>query len=290
MSSKQNETGEKQLTEGQRRLRKAAGIVLDVVIALVLVFALFVTIVTVQGKKASDGTAEIFGYQLRFVQSGSMEKCPYTDVSDYQIKSIRVKSCLFVKVAPTDEEEIREWYKTLQVGDVLTFSDPDFSDEYKTNENRDGKIVTHRVVKIEPKENGKGYIITLKGDYRASEESDVAEQVFDTEKDTPATAKYIIGKVTRQSYLLGLLVYALKKPVGIICMIIVPCLLMIVIQIFRIVDVVGGEKKKKLAEQQAQKDSEIEELRRQLAALQGNTSDQAAEPHDDEPDGTGQSD
>ena len=236
--------------------KKVANIVLDVVVVAVLLLALFTIVVTINAKKSQDKDASsIFGYQLRFVQSGSMEKCAYTDVSKYKVKSIKVKSCVFIKTAPTDVEIIKEWYKTLKVGDVLTF-------QYK------GEIITHRIVKIEEKETGNGYIITLKGDYKSSKDNEPAEQVIDTEVDTPATVNYIIGKVTGQSYLLGLCVYVLKKPVGIVCVVIVPCLLMIVIQIFRIVNVLGEDKKNKREEEQANKDDEIEELKRQLAALQ----------------------
>lgn len=249
--------------------KKVANIVLDVVVVAVLLLALFTMIVTVNAKKSKDGTATIFGYQLRFVQSGSMEKCAYTDVSKYKIKSIKVKSCVFIKTAPTDVEKIKEWYKTLKVGDVLTF-------QYNKNDGSaapedyegDSMVITHRVIRIEKKENGNGYIITLKGDYKSGKDSEPAEQVIDTEVDTPAKTTYIIGKVTGQSYLLGLCVYVLKKPVGIVCVIIVPCLLMIVIQIFRIVNVLGEDKKNKRKEEQANKDDEIEELKRQLAALQ----------------------
>lgn len=238
--------------------KKVANIVLDVVVVAVLLLALFTIVVTVNAKKSQDKDASsIFGYQLRFVQSGSMEKCAYTDVSKYKVKSIKVKSCVFIKTAPTDVEKIKEWYKTLKVGDVLTF-------QYK------GEIITHRIVKIEEKETGNGYIITLKGDYKSSKDNEPAEQVIDTEVDTPATVNYIIGKVTGQSYLLGLCVYVLKKPVGIVCVVIVPCLLMIVIQIFRIANVLGEDKKNKRKEEQAHKDDEIEELKRQLAAFQNN--------------------
>lgn len=251
--------------------KKVANIVLDVVVVIVLLLALFTMIVTVNAKKSKDGTATIFGYQLRFVQSGSMEKCAHTDVSKYKVKSIKVKSCVFIKTAPTDVEKIKEWYKTLKVGDVLTF-------QYNKNDGSaapedyegDSMVITHRVIKIEKKETGDGYIITLKGDYKSSKGNEPAEQVIDTEVDTPATTTYIIGKVTGQSYLLGLCVYVLKKPVGIVCVVIVPCLLMIVIQIFRIANVLGEDKKNKRKEEQAHKDDEIEELKRQLAAFQNN--------------------
>lgn len=250
--------------------KKVANIVLDVVVVIVLLLALFTMIVTVNAKKSKDGTATILGYQLRFVQSGSMQKCTYTDVSKYKVKSIKVKSCVFIKTAPTSEKEINEWYKTLKVGDVLTFQYNRESAANKDNYDGDSKIITHRVIKIEKKETGDGYIITLKGDYKSSKGNEPAEQVIDTEVDTPATTTttYIIGKVTGQSYLLGLCVYVLKKPVGIVCVVIVPCLLMIVIQIFRIANVLGADKKNKRKEEQAHKDDEIEELKRQLAALQ----------------------
>lgn len=250
--------------------KKVANIVLDVVVVAVLLLALFTIVVTVNAKKSQDkDVSSIFGYQLRFVQSGSMGKCAYTDVSKYKVKSIKVKSCVFIKTAPTSEKEINEWYKTLKVGDVLTF-------QYNKNDGSaapedyegDSMVITHRVIKIEKKETGDGYIITLKGDYKSSKDNEPAEQVIDTEVDTPATTTYIIGKVTGQSCLLGLCVYVLKKPVGIVCVVIVPCLLMIVIQIFRIVNVLGADKKNKRKEEQANKDDEIEELKRQLAALQ----------------------
>lgn len=248
--------------------KKVANIVLDVVVVAVLLLALFTMIVTVNAKKSKDGTATIFGYQLRFVQSGSMEKCAYTDVSKYKVKSIKVKSCVFIKTAPTSEKEINEWYKTLKVGDVLTFQYNRENAANKDNYDGDSKIITHRVIKIEKKETGNGYIITLKGDYKSSKDSEPAEQVIDTEYDTPATTTYIIGKVTGQSYLLGLCVYVLKLRVGIICFIIIPCLVIIVFQILRITNVLGADKKNKRKEEQANKDDEIEELKRQLAALQ----------------------
>lgn len=268
---KEVETVTKSPKSGVTIAKKVANIVLDVVVVIVLLLALFTMIVTVNAKKSKDGTATIFGYQLRFVQSGSMEKCAYTDVSKYKVKSIKVKSCVFIKTAPTDVEKIKEWYKTLKVGDVLTF-------QYNKNDGSaapedyegDSMVITHRVIKIEKKENGNGYIITLKGDNKSGKDSEPAEQVIDTEYDTPAETTYIIGKVTGQSYLLGLCVYVLKKPVGIVCVVIVPCLLMIVIQIFRIANVLGEDKKNKRKEEQAHKDDEIEELKRQLAAFQNN--------------------
>ena len=71
-------------------LIKILRIVGDVLTFAVMAFALFALVVSITSKKDSDGTATVFGYQLRFVQSDSMAACALTDVSGYDIKSIPV--------------------------------------------------------------------------------------------------------------------------------------------------------------------------------------------------------
>ena len=234
--------------------KKIIRIAADVLVGIILVFALFTVIVTVSSNKSEDGAATVFGYQLRFVLSGSMEKSEYTDVSGYKIKSIRTKSCVFVKVAPKSDAEKQDWYGTLKVGDVLTF-------RYYQTGSGGQQTITHRLVNLERKDGG--YVLTLEGDNRSSEDG-VVQQVIDTAN--PGYS-YVIGKVTGQSYFLGLCVYALRQPVGIILIIIVPCALMIVLQVIRIAKAVSEDKKEKLKTEQSQKDDEIENLKRQLAEL-----------------------
>lgn len=241
-------------TEKKSGLIKALRIVGDVVLFIVIAFALFALIVSISSKKDSDGTATVFGYQLRFVQSDSMDKYELTDVSDYQIKSIPVKSCIFVQVAPESDEEKAEWYKQLKVGDVLTF-------KYVYTKQ---ETITHRIVDIQEKASG-GYLITLEGDNKTSD-SNLLQQTIDTSlTDSP---NYIIGKVTGQSYFLGLVIYAFKTPVGIICLIIIPCLIVIGFEVVRIVKVLGKDKKEKVKQKEQNQANEIEELKRQLALLQ----------------------
>lgn len=212
-------------------------------------------IITIASKKDEDGTATIFGKQLRFVQSESMEQSDLTDVSGYEIKSIKIKSCVFVEVAPESDEEKAEWYKGLKVGDVLTF-------KYVYTKQ---ETITHRIVKIKEKTSG-GYIITLEGDNK-NYDSNLLQQVIDTsDTDSP---NYIIGKVVEQNYLLGLAVYALKTPVGIICIIIVPCLIIVVYEVIRLIRVFGADKKEKQKEEKEKQANEIEELKKQLALLKG---------------------
>lgn len=240
-------------------VKKVLKITGNVLVYLLMAIAMFVLVISITSKKDSDGTATVFGYQLRFVQSDSMEECELTDVSNFEIKSIRVKSCVFVDVAPESEEEKAEWYKSLKVGDVLTFKYV-----YSRQE-----TITHRIVNIEEKTTG-GYIITLEGDNKNAE-TDLMQQTIDTSlTDSP---NYIIGKVTGQSYVLGLLVYAFKTPVGIVCLIIIPCLIIIAFEVIRLVKVFGKDKKEKLQAEKKKQDDEIEELKRQLAELQNKKND-----------------
>lgn len=248
----------------KQKVLKALQITGDVLFCLIIAFALFVLIISVSSKRDADGTATVFGYQLRFVRSGSMEKCDRTDVSGYKIKSIPVKSCVFIKKAPAtdDQQALNEWCSALSVGDVLTFQYRGYVSDQK-NDKKQGPVITHRIVKIEPKEGG--YIITLEGDYK-NDTGSVEQQVIDTTKADGLD--YIIGKVEGQSYFLGLCVYALKSPVGLIFTIIVPCMIVIAYEVIKIITVLNKDKKDRQQQEQTAKEDEIALLRKQLEELQ----------------------
>lgn len=267
----------------KQKVLKALQIAGDVLFCLIIAFALFVLIISVSAKRDADGTANVFGYQLRFVRSGSMEKCDQTDVSGYKIKSIPVKSCVFIKKAPApeDQQALKEWCSALSVGDVLTFQYSKYGAA-----NIQDKVITHRIVKIEPKEGG--YIITLEGDNK-NDTGSVGQQVIDTTKADGLD--YIIGKVEGQSYFLGLCVYALKSPVGLVFIIIVPCMIVIAYEVIKIVTVLNKDKKDRQQQEKTAKEDEIALLRKQLEELQksGGTaeaprknSDAETEPSDGE--------
>lgn len=236
--------------------KKAAKIILDVILYLFLAVCLFGVIVTIASKKDADGTANIFGRQVRFVQSSSMEKCDQTDVSDFKIKDIPVKSLVFIKTVPKDDDKAAEWYASLKVGDVLTF-------KYVYGKQ---ETITHRIVDISPKEDGSGYIITLEGDNKAADGGNLTQTIDTSLTDSP---NYIIGKVTATSYFLGLFAYALKTPVGIVCIIIIPCFIVIAFEVIRIVSVIHADKNKADKEKEEAQKNELEELKRKLAALEG---------------------
>lgn len=244
----------------KQKVLRALQIAGDVLFCLIIAFALFVLIISVSAKRDADGTATVFGYQLRFVRSGSMEKCDQTDVSGYKIKSIPVKSCVFIKKAPApdDQQALNEWCSALSVGDVLTFQYSKYGAA-----NIQDKVITHRIVKIEPKEGG--YIITLEGDNK-NDTGSVGQQVIDTTKADGLD--YIIGKVEGQSYFLGLCVYALKSPVGLIFIIIVPCMIIIAYEVVKIITVLNKDKKDRQQQEKTAKEDEIALLRKQLEELQ----------------------
>ncbi len=221
-----------------------------------LVICLAILILTVTAKKNKDGTPILFNHEIRLILSNSMEKCPETDVSGYEIQDLPVNSAIFIEVIPVNEAEAEEWYAELRVGDVLTFKYVYVRQE----------TITHRIVGIEEKVGG-GYLITLEGDNKTSEGS-ALKQVIDTSEEE--SFNYIIGKVTGKSIVLGYLIYVLDQPVGIVCMVIVPCTIIIIWEIIRIVDAVNRNKKKKIEEESSRKESEIEALKRRVAELESN--------------------
>ena len=236
------------------KVKKILKIGANVLTYAFLVLCIFTLFIAVSSKKDSDGAATVFGKQIRIIRSDSMAKSEFTDVSDYKIKSIPIKSLIIVETVPKAEAKREAWFSKLKVGDVLTFRYVFVSQE----------TVTHRITEIQPKEGG-GYIIKLQGD-NATSESGAGTQTIDTsDLESP---NYVIGKVTGQSRALGVLVYALKTPVGIICIVILPCLIIIGLEIVRIIGVLQENKRKQAKEDAEKKENEIEELKRQLAALQ----------------------
>ena len=243
-------------------IKKIGNILGNVVMYIFLILCIAAVILTVFSKKDSDGASEIFGYQIRVVITDSMGESEYTDVSNYKIKSIPVNSLVFIKLMPEDPEAAEEWYSNVKVGDVLAFRYV-----YTTQ-----MTITHRVVSITEKETG-GYIIELEGDNKDSDER-LLRQTIDT--SIPNSLNYIIGEVTGHSYLFGMFLTILKQPVGLICLIILPCFVIILIEVIKIINAVGEEKRIKAKKEKEAKDNELEELRRRLAELE-NTKSESAE-------------
>lgn len=237
-----------------KRTKRIVQIALNVVLYVFLAICVVSVLVTVASKKEVDGTAELFGYQMRIVTSESMAKCDGTDVSQYKIKSIPIRSLVFIESVPDDVEEAKQWYSEIEVGDVLTFRYL-----YQTQ-----VTITHRVIKIEDNGTG-GYLIHLMGDNKV-EGNELDEQIINTSEQS--SFNYIMGKVVGQNYPLGWVISLLQEPVGIVLIVIVPCFIIILLEVIKIFNTLNAEKKKKAADEQESKDKEIAELKRQISELE----------------------
>lgn len=249
-------------------------IVLDVLLYVFLALAIVVVALTVMSKIAQKddptGAPNLFGYEMRYVETGSMEP------------AYPVNTMVFIEKAPTSYEASIKWFENVKEGDVLTFY-------YREAGQR--VVITHRVVdkKLNTeltdvggvlKEKG-GYIITLEGDNKGDDET-VAQQYIYTYAHYNEMAEandqlqgQVIGKVVGQNLVLGVVVTTLKNPLGMVLIIIVPCLIVIILEVIRIVKVFNAEKNEKAKKNQeaqqeklAQQNSEIELLKQQLALLQ----------------------
>lgn len=256
--------------KGQAKLKKIGNMILNILLYVFLALAVLALAVTIFAKKGSDGTVELFGYQMRVVKSDSMEKSELADVSSYKIKSIPVRSMIFVQMVPQDEAEADEWYRALQVGDVLNFRYV-----YTTQE-----TIAHRIISITEKSSG-GFIIELAGDNKLVESGQLTQIIDTSIKESP---NYVIGKVTGQAFLLGFIISLLQAPLGLIFIVIVPCFIIILLEVMKITGVLTSEKKQKEQEDAARKESELEELRRKVAELEGQAAAVPSEPEQkDEP-------
>ncbi len=246
----------------KRIIKRLAVITANVLLYTFLIVCLIGVTLTVTAKRDEDGTSTIFGIQMRYVLTESMEECDETYVGDYDIKDIPQKSMIFVEVVPRDPADAQEWFDDLEIGDVLTFKYV-----YTTQE-----TITHRIIDIDEKSDGSGYIISLRGD-NVAEDSQAMTQVIDTSQAN--SPNYVIGKVVGQSYFLGILVHALKSPVGMVFIIILPALIILILEVLKIVRVFSKEKRAKENKEREEQQNEIEELRRRLAELEQKKHDSA---------------
>lgn len=238
----------------KQKSKKILEIISNVFLYTFLLICILSLCLTIFAPKDDDGTAEIMGYQFRIVVTESMAKCDETDVSDFKIKSIPLRSMIFVETVPEDPAEAKEWYDSLEVGDVLTFKYV-----YSTQ-----VTITHRIIDIE--QNGNGYIIKLAGDNKSSVDNQ-GVQIINTNEAT-TSPNYIVGKVVGQTKVLGFVLSIMKEPVGLIFAIIIPCVIVIIMEIVKIVGAINAEKKQKEDEEKLKKNKEIEELRSKIAALE----------------------
>ena len=246
----------------KERIFKILKITGNVLVYVFFALCLAFLVLSIASKRDVDGAVKIFGHEMRIVLTGSMEKNEHTwdQVKQYKIKNIPQYSAVFVELVPDDREEAQAWYAELEVGDVLTF-------RYVMAGRQE--TITHRIIEIEEKTGGR--LISLKAENGAGTPDTWDTQIIDTSATN--STNYIIGKVTGKNYLLGLITYEVKQPLGIALIIIVPCVILIIWQVVKIVNVLNAGKREKAEEKAQAQQSELEELKRRIALLEGEQTD-----------------
>ncbi len=254
------------------RVKKILSTCLNILMYAFFAVCVVALLFSVAAKKDADGTVTLFGMQMRLVISPSMEACDETDVSEYEIGHIPVKSMVFVKTVPQNPQEADAWYASLKKGDVLTFKYVYVSQE----------TITHRITHIAAKDTG-GYIIQLEGDNKNADASTLQQTIDTSEISSP---NYVIGRVVGQSYPLGLLLSIMQTPVGIICTIIIPCIVIMIMEILRLIGVFTEKRRRLALQKEEAQQREMEELRRQLEQLRNQYQAQEQMPSDAASDDT----
>lgn len=200
-------------------------------------------------KKNQEKDVSIFGYQVRMVISESMDHSTMSQeeiskIPTGNIPSLPLKSMIFIQTI--DEKHPNEWYESLKVGDVITFKYVYMKQE----------TITHRL--IDKKKVEDGFILTFAGDNQ-SIQGEVAKQIIDTrETDSP---NYVIGKVVYKNVFLGKLFYLFNQPIGIGCILILPSIIIIILEIMKIMNAFHDIKKN-------QQEDEINLLKKRIETLQ----------------------
>lgn len=236
----------------RQKVIKITKITADVLLSVFLSVAIILLAVSIISSKSTDGV-ELLGHQLRTVTTESMEENENADVSTYDIGSIPQGSMVLIKTVPTEQEQAAKWYSELKVGDVLTFK------YFYVNQ----ITVTHRIIDISENGNG-GYIIRLAGDNVSVKERGAAEQVINTsDVDSP---NYVIGKVVGKSVFLGNVVEFMKTTLGLVVMVMIPCFIILVLEIIKLtrkcIKKKMSDAQERIASLEAEKNELLEKLKR----------------------------
>ena len=154
----------------------------------------------------------------KIVVSGSMDGEP----RDYPIRTIPTGSMVIIHEVPSDSQS---FYSSLKVGDVLTF-------DYRHPVSGESMVVTHRIIDIS--ESSGVYTYTLKGDSIADDPTNGSVQTVTSDSGD------VIGKVVGVSHWLGVLAVFLSTWTGKLCLVLIPCVILIVSEARNIVRILRG--------------------------------------------------
>lgn len=234
------------------KTKKVLNTILNVVLWLFVAFAAFTTVIAIAASSNADDVPQIGGKCLLSVESDSM----YPTFKKYDL--------IISKTLSSDEK------LQLEVGDVITF---------RADLNSDGttELNTHRIVSVSGE--GDSITFTTKGDN--NDQSDGASVSL-----SAVVAKWTGTRIP----LVGGMISFLQKPVGFLCVIVLPLALLFCYQIFVFVRTVlavknDGKRQITAADEEMIKQRAVEEYLRQQAEKNAQT---AANGSTKEADGSAQ--
>lgn len=236
------------------KTKKIVNIVVDVVVAIVLVFALFLAVCTISSKaKGYDQYTEIFGKAYLAVRTDSMQG----DKKD----NFNPGDLITIKLVSNDEA------KNLKEEQVITF---------RTTEIVNGKwtLNSHRIQEVVRNEDGSVKHYLTHGDHNPS---NAVERVLPSE---------VVGVYQGKAGGIGKLFLFMNSSAGFFVCIVLPSLIVVAYFAVNLILVIKKEKKVQTAEAEQSQLEERERLRQELLAemqAQNSQEKSAAEP-ESEPD------
>lgn len=231
------------------KTKKILNIVVDVVVAVVLVFALFLAVCTISSRaKGYSQYTEVFGKAYLAVQSDSMKG----DKSDNFSKG----DLIAIKTVKSDDA------RDFKVGDVITF---------QTSEIVENRMVlnTHRIIEVIGKEGEASAYITH-GDANSEGEN---ERVMVTE---------VVGVYQGKAGGIGHMFLFMGSSAGFFTCIVLPTLLIVVYFAVNLILVIRKEKKAQTVEAEQAQLEEREKIRQELLAEMQSQKPQASDAADTE--------
>ena len=216
------------------KTKKILNIVVDVVVAVVLVFALFLAVCTISSKaKGYDQYTEVFGKAYLAVRTDSMQG----DKED----NFNPGDLIAIKLVSNDEA------KNLKEEQVITF---------RTTELLNGKwtLNSHRIQEVVKNEDGSVRYYTTHGDHNPSS---AVERVLPSE---------VVGVYQGTAGGVGRLFLFMNSSAGFFVCIVLPSLIVVAYFAVNLILVIRKEKKVQTVEAEQAQLEERERLRQELLA------------------------
>lgn len=233
------------------KTKKIINIVVDVVVAIVLIFALFLAVCTISSKaKGYHEFTEVFGKAYVGVSSESMK----ADAQTGEVKDDNFDIGDMISIKLLSEEQTKE----LEVGNIVTFEDPTILDGKRL-------LNTHRIIDIVYNSDGSILHFVTHGDNNP---------VGNNEWVLPSE---IIGVYQGKAGGIGHLFLFMNSSAGFFVCIVLPSLLVVAYFAVNLVLVIRKEKKVQTAEAEQSQLEERERIKQELLAeLQAQNSQATA--------------